>query len=108
MRMATFMLRRRVPRESENACALELPPPTTGLELKEEIANLTPVRILSRLTLALQRILPLMPSTRMATLMLRRRVPRTDAACPALPRTTPGLEWKGERAGADTRPHPAE
>ena len=98
----------------ENACAPELPPPTTGLELKEEIANLDTRPHPAETYVG--------PSTHIATnakhengnshaapeSSAENSTENSDAPAPELPRTTPGLEWKGERAGADTRPHPAE
>ena len=98
----------------ENACAPELPPPTTGLELKEEIANLDTRPHPAETYVG--------PSTHIATTAKHENgnphaapessaensKENSDASAPELPRTTPGLEWKGERAGADTRPHPAE
>ena len=98
----------------ENACAPELSPPTTGLELKEEIANLDTRPHPAETYVG--------PSTHIATTAKHENgnphaapessaensKENSDASAPELPRTTPGLEWKGERAGADTRPHPAE
>ena len=97
----------------ENACAPELSPPTTGLELKEEIANLDTRPHPAETYVG--------PSTHIATNAKHENgnshaAPESSAensrrilrVRPELPRTTPGLEWKDERAGADTRPHPAE
>ena len=102
------------PKENFDACAPELPPPTSGLELKEEIANIDTRPHPAETYVG--------PSTHIATTAKHENgnphaapessaensKENSDASAPELPRTTPGLEWKGERAGADTRPHPAE
>ena len=98
----------------ENACAPALPPQTPGLELKEEIATIESGPHSAETYVAAEADMSTSAehengnSHAAPESSAENSKENSDAPAPELPRTTPGLEWKGERAGADTRPHPAE
>ena len=60
------------PNENFDTCAPELPRPTSGLELKEEIANVDTPPHPAETYVASEADIATMPSTRTGTLMLRR------------------------------------